>query len=140
MVKKQTHIRVSIENKEYLEKKKRKLHLKSIDDVISFLRRKEEELEVLRGIKQKKKQRKERKSEIVPEKVKVKLPSLNGVCVYRHEREDGKIDCAKDFVETNVIHIVTREQCSKCWKNAIHEPISVNKNNFRKEFFLSYKV
>jgi len=46
-------------------------------------------------------------------------------CVFRSEREDGKIDCAKDFAKTGKIHVVSKEFCDKCWerKKAIRERI-----------------
>jgi len=37
-------------------------------------------------------------------------------CVFRSERPDGKIDCAKDFAKSGKIHIVTKEFCDKCWE------------------------
>lgn len=119
---KKTHIRISVDNKELLEKKKAKLRLKSINEVISVLLQKEDEYSTLKKIKRKKPQN-------VPiampkEKPKTELLSLNGRCVFKHERQDGKIDCAKDFIEKNVVHVLTNEQCMECWNNAFH--VSIN--------------
>lgn len=117
-----THIRISVDNKELLEKKKSKLRLKSLNEVISVLLQKEDEYSTLKKMKRK-------KSRNVPismpkEKPKAELLSLNGRCVFKHEREDGKVDCAKDFIEKNVVHILTNEQCMECWNNAFH--VSIN--------------
>jgi len=116
---KKTHIRISIDNKELLEEKKRKLRLNSLDKVISVLLQKEEELSIVKKVEKRK------KTKAMPiEKPKVELPSLNGKCVFKHERQDGKTDCAKDFREKTVLHVVTNEQCTECWNNAIHVSIS----------------
>lgn len=117
-----TSIRVPIETKELLEKKKAKLRLKSLNDVVLMLLEKDEEFATLKKVKRK-------KSQNVPivmpkEKPKTELPSLNGKCVFKHEREDGKIDCAKDFIKKNAVHVLTNEQCAECWNNAFHVSIS----------------
>lgn len=116
-----TSIRVPIETKELLEKKKAKLRLKSLNDVVLMLLEKDEEFATLEKMKRK-------KSQNVPiaipkEKPKTELPSLNGKCLFKHERQDGKIDCAKDFIEKNAIHIYTKDQCSECWNNTFHVPM-----------------
>jgi hypothetical protein len=119
---KKTHIRVSIDNKELLEKKKRKLRLNSVNEVITVLLQKEDEYSTLKKIKRK-------KSQNVPiatskEKPKTEMLSLNGRCVFKHERQDGNVDCAKDFIEKNAVHVLTNEQCMECWNNAFHVPIN----------------
>jgi hypothetical protein len=115
VVKKQTHIRVSMENKEGLEHKRHKLRLNSVNDVISVLLQKEEEFSILKNIERRKKSK-----VIVEEKPKIELPSLNGKCLFKANRKDGNIDCAKDFVEKDILHSLTTEQCDECWNNAMH--------------------
>jgi len=114
--------KVSVGNLEILKEKKRKLRLNSIDDVISVLLEKEEEFSTLKKIKRKKIQNEP--IDMVKEKPKIELPSLNGTCLFRTEREEGKINCAKDFKEKNVIHVLTKEQCNECWNNSFHVPIN----------------
>jgi len=121
-LKEKTHIRISIENKQLLEKKKAKLSFNSVNDVVSMLLEKDEEFATLKKIKRKKLQN-------VPiatskEKPKTELLSLNGTCLFKHERQDGKLDCAKDFIEKNAVHVLTNEQCNECWNNAFH--VSIN--------------
>jgi len=117
-----TSIRVPIETKELLEKKKAKLGLKSLNDVVLMLLEKDQEFAIVKKIKRKKSQNEPKG--ILKEKPKTELPSLNGKCVFKHEREDGNVDCAKEFREKNAIHVLTNEQCMECWNNAFHVPIS----------------
>jgi hypothetical protein len=119
---KKTHIRVSIDNKELLDKKKAKLGLNSVNDVVSMLLEKDEEFSILKKIKRNK--IKNKPIAMPKEKPKTELLSLNGKCLFKHEREDGNIDCAKDFREKNVVYILTNEQCVECWNNAFHVSIS----------------
>jgi hypothetical protein len=117
-----TSIRVLIETRELLEKKKAKLHLKSLNDVVLMLLEKDEEFAALKKVKRKKSQ-----NEPIPtskEKPKTELLSLNGKCVFKHERQDGKVDCAKEFRAKNRIHVLSNEQCKECWNRAFHVPIS----------------
>jgi hypothetical protein len=112
-------IRISVENKEILEKKQRRLNLKSLDKVISMLLQKEEKLS-LASMKEKKQE----KAQDVPiEKPRLELRSQardKEKCLFRVEKEIGKIQCAKDFAETDVIHVRTIEQCNECWTSAFH--------------------
>ena len=119
---KKTHIRISLDNKELLEKKKAKLRLKSINEVISVLLEKEDEYSTLKKVKRKKSQN--APIGMPKEKRKTELLSLNGRCVFKHERQDGKIDCAKDFIKKNAVHVLTNEQCMECWNKAFH--VSIN--------------
>jgi len=112
-------IRISVENKEILEKKQRRLNLKSLDNVISMLLQKEEKLS-LASMKEKKQ---ERAQDVPIEKPRLELRSSKGnkeKCLFRAEKEEGKVQCAKDFVETSVIHIRTIEYCNECWTSAFH--------------------
>ena len=130
-LKKETHVRISIENKEGLEEKRRKLCLKSINEVISMLLQKEEEFSIIKKVEKRKKSQMMDDNMQLDDKLntvkpKTELPSLNGKCLFRAERQDGKIDCAKDFLKSNVIHALTIEQCNECWNNALHIAIEPN--------------
>ena len=117
-----TSIRVPIETKQLLEKKKAKLGLKSLNDVVLMLLEKDEEFAIVKKIKRKKSQNEPKG--IIKEKPKTELLSLNGKCLFKHEREDGKVDCAKDFREKNRMHVLRNEECKECWNNAFRVPIS----------------
>ena len=112
-------IRISTENKEILEKKQRRLNLKSLDRLISVLLEKQEKFPSVHMMEKKQ----ERPQDVPIEKPRLELRSSKGnkeKCLFRAEKEEGKVQCAKDFVETNVIHIKTIEHCNECWANAFH--------------------
>ena len=130
-----TNVRISIDNKQLLAKKKRKLKVRSIDAVISLLLEKEKELSML-----KKAEKRNKAKAISMEKPKplteeistsFKIPLVYEVCAFKHERLDGKIDCAKDFMRTNRIHIILPEQCNECFN--FHEKIPASSNKISKE-------
>jgi hypothetical protein len=126
-----TLIRISIENKELLEEKKRKFHLNSIDRLISILLEKEEEFSIIKKIEKREKAKAMSKNMQFDDKLntmekpKMKLPLWNGKCVFKHEREDGQIDCAKDLLEKGNLHVLTDGQCNECWNNAEHKTIEL---------------
>ena len=112
-------IRISVENKEILEKKQRRLNLKSVDRVISVLLEKQEKFSSVHMTEKKQ----ERAQDVPIEKPRLELRSSKGnkeKCLFRAEKEEGKVQCAKDFVETSVIHIRTIEYCNECWTSAFH--------------------
>ncbi|MCJ7805893.1 hypothetical protein MUP46_04610 [Patescibacteria group bacterium] len=112
-------MKISTENKELLEKKKRRLGLKSLDKVISVLLEKQEKSSSVHITEKKQ----EQAQDVPIEKPRLELPSSKGnkeKCLFRAEKEIGKIQCAKDFAETDVIHIKTIEYCNECWTNAFH--------------------
>jgi hypothetical protein len=112
-------IRISTENKEILEKKQRRLGLKSLDRLISVLLEKQEKSSSVHMTEKKQ----EQAQDVPIEKSRLELPSSKGdkeKCLFRAEKEIGKIQCAKDFAETSVIHVRTIEQCNECWTSAFH--------------------
>ena len=114
-----TQIRISLENKEILEKKQRRLGLKSLDRLISVLLEKQEKFSLVRMTEKKQ----EQAQDVPIEKPKLELPSSKEnkeKCLFRAEKEVGKIQCAKDFAETDVIHVRTTDQCNECWTSAFH--------------------
>jgi len=112
-------IRISVENKEILEKKQRRLNLKSLDKVISVLLEKQEKFSSVHMTEKKQ----EQAQDVPIERPRLELPSSKGnkeKCLFRAEKEEGKIQCAKDFAETSVIHTKTIEYCNECWTSAFH--------------------
>lgn len=93
-----------------------------------MLLQKEDEFSILKKIEKRKKvkavfEEEAKEKEKAKENLKMKLFSLNGECLFKHERQDGKIDCAKDFREKDVIRVYAKDHCSECWNKAIHVPM-----------------
>jgi len=111
--------KISNRNLEILKQKRDKLGLNCIDAVISILLEKQEKHSLV-SMKEKKQ---EKALDVPIEKPRLELPSSKGnkeKCLFRAEKEEGKVQCAKDFVETSVIHIRTIEHCNECWTSAFH--------------------
>jgi len=134
--KKDKMIRISYENWKAINKLKKKLKFKSINQVISVLLN----VEIVR-----KKQKKIKLENDVIKKEEIDLclfcknnsecselwkhkPSevkKHGCfvfyenCIYKSPEQNGIIYCAKDFIETGKLHVYPIQECEKCWKAQI---------------------
>jgi len=134
-------VRVSYENWKALMEKKRKFKLKSVDDVISLLLNAEKVRKKKGKERRKLSGKEETKERLIVDFCRFCQNNIEGKCSYewkgnplevkRHKcfvlmnqcifkaEKEGKVLCAKDFMEKGKIYEISKEECQKCWKKEI---------------------